>query len=239
YESLKATREIQRDLLETYMGDIAKHSGKTNALHIERLWRNVTHQLARSQDGSTSKFKFKDAVPGIRGYDRLASPMDWLEKANLTIRTSIIERAETPLRGFSKENRFKQYFFDVGLLGAFSDIEPVHFLDFDFKTYKGYVAENFVAQEFRASGIQNLYCWVGRMAEIEFLIEAAFGIVPIEVKSGNVTRSKSLNVYEERYSPQKSIVLSARNIESRNPRIHVPIYLAGAIKNHLMKRETP
>lgn len=232
YTALKSIRKIQHDLLEAYIGDIAKHSGKTNALHIERLWRNITYQLARSLDGSAPKYKFKNAVPGIRGYERLAAPLGWLERANLTLRTSIVEKAETPLMGFSQENRFKQYFFDVGLLGAFSDIDPARFLEYDIKTYKGYVAENFVAQELRAAGISNLFCWVGRTSEIEFLLETALGLIPVEVKSGNVTRSKSLNIFEERYAPRQSIVLSARNIESRGTRRHIPIYLAGAVAKH-------
>jgi len=234
YKAVKDVRGLQHDLLETYMADIAKHSGKINALHIERVWRNVTHQLARSQDGSAPKFRFKDAVPGIRGYERLASSLSWLEKACLILRTSIVERAETPLSGFAQDNRFKQYFFDVGLLGALSGIAPSRFLTYDFKTYKGYVAENFVAQELRSSGVSALYCWVGRTAEVEFLLESVDGIIPIEVKAGTITQSKSLRVYEERYKPEKSIVLSARNIESRGPRLHVPVYLAGMVRKNLV-----
>ena len=48
----------------------------------------------------------------------------------------------------SKENRFKLCFFDVGLLGAMSGIAT--FLNYNFGSYQGYVAENFVAQELRA-----------------------------------------------------------------------------------------
>lgn len=232
YRAVKDVREVQHDLLETYMADIAKHSGKINALHIERLWRNVTHQLAHSQDGSAPKFRFKDAVPGIRGYERLSSPMSWLEKARLILRASIVERAETPLSGFTEENRFKQFFFDVGLLGAFSGIDPGRYLLYDFQMYKGYVAENFVAQELCSSGIPALYCWSGRTAEVEFLLESVSGIIPVEVKAGGGTQSKSLRVYEERYKPQKSIVLSARNIQSRGSRLHVPLYLAGRLSKY-------
>lgn len=110
YEAIQAVRLVQRDLLETYMADIAKHSGKTNALHIERVWRNIAQQLARTQDGSAPKFRFKDVIPGVRGYERLASPLDWLEKARLALRTSIVEKAEIPLSGFAKENRFSSIF---------------------------------------------------------------------------------------------------------------------------------
>jgi predicted AAA+ superfamily ATPase len=137
------------------------------------------------------------------------------------------------LSGFTQDNRFKQYFFDVGLLGALSGIPPDRFLKYDFKTYKGYVAENFVAQELRSSGVSALYCWSGRTAEVEFLLETSSGIIPVEVKAGSVTQSKSLRVYEERYKPEKSVILSARNIESRGPRVHVPLYLAGMLRKNL------
>ena len=64
FETMIRVRKIQRDLFSAYLADIAKHSGKTNAIHIERLWRNVPAQLARNIDGSAPKFRFKDAVSG-------------------------------------------------------------------------------------------------------------------------------------------------------------------------------
>ena len=237
YEAIQAVRRIHSDLLDTYMADIAKHSGKTNAFHIERLWRSTATQLARAQDGSASKFRFKDAVPGLRGYDRLSSPLDWLENARLIIRTSIVNRAATPLIGFARENRFKLYFFDVGLLGAVSNIDPALTLKFDYGSYKGFVAENFVAQELRAAGIHNLFCWEGRTSEVEFLLETPSEIVPIEVKSGWVTKSKSLNVYTERFSPHQSIILSAGNVKTHNSRLYVPIYAAGLLVKMLSKQK--
>ncbi len=229
FEALKKVRSLQRDLLDTYLADIAKHSGKTNAMHIERLWRNVPGQLARSQNDSGSKFRFKDALPGIRGYERLSSPLGWLENASLVLRTSIVKRPGIPLAGHSRENRFKQYFFDVGLLTAISNIDPAIILKYDYGSYKGYIAENFAAQELRTSGVRNLYCWEGRTSEVEFLIETDNGILPCEVKSGKVTNSKSLKVYEERYHPKKSFVLSARNVQRKGVRCFLPLYAIGPL----------
>ncbi|MBA4424031.1 MAG: ATPase, partial [Syntrophus sp. (in: bacteria)] len=91
YEAVQHVRKTQRDLIDAYVSDIAKHSGKANALHIERLWRNIPEQLARAGSGSTAKFKLRDAVPGIRGYERLSSPLDWLEGADLIIRIPIVD----------------------------------------------------------------------------------------------------------------------------------------------------
>jgi predicted AAA+ superfamily ATPase len=228
YEAVQIVRKTQRDLIDAYVADIAKHSGKANALHIERLWRNIPEQLARTGSGSTAKFKLRDAVPGIRGYERLSSPLDWLEGADLIIRIPIVDALCMPLSSVGKENRFKLYFFDVGLLGAISGIAPSVFFDYGFGTYQGYIAENFVAQELRAND-STLYCWQGRTAEVEFLLEKEGEIIPVEVKSGRVTQSKSLNVYADRYRPKMAFVLSANNIARRNIRHYLPLYMAGRL----------
>jgi len=229
YEAVQIVRKTQRDLIDAYVADIAKHSGKANALHIERLWRNIPEQLARAGSGSSAKFKLRDAVPGIRGYERLSSPLDWLEGADLIIRIPIVDAVGMPLSSVGKENRFKLYFFDIGLLGAISGIAPSVFLDYGFGTYQGYIAENFVAQELRANDSSILYCWQGRTAEVEFLLEKEGEIIPVEVKSGRVTQSKSLNVYADRYQPKLAFVLSANNIARRNIRHYLPLYMAGRL----------
>ena len=230
YEAVQAIRKAQRDMLDAYIADMAKHSGKSNALHIEKLWRNVPAQLARAQNGSAGKFKLREGIPGIRGYERLSAPLDWLECANLLIRTPIIDAVGVPLAGYAKENRFKLYFFDVGLLGAASGIAPATFLNYDFGSYQGYVAENFVAQELRAAGDKTLFCWQGRTAEVEFLLEREGEVMPVEVKSGWVTQSKSLKVYTERYRPPRVYILSANNISQRNIVCYLPLYAAGRLK---------
>ncbi len=231
YEAVQTIRTAQRDLLEAYIADMAKHSGKTNALHIEKLWRNVPAQLAREQNGSVGKFKLREGIPGIRGYERLSAPLDWLECANLLIRTPIIDTVGVPLSGYVKENRFKLYFFDVGLLGAVSGIAPATFLNYDFGSYQGYVAENFVAQELRATGDKAVFCWQGRTAEVEFLLEQEGEVVPVEVKSGRVTQSKSIKVYTERYRPPRAYILSANNISRRNINHYLPLYATGRLNN--------
>lgn len=233
YEATLAVRRLQRDIIDAYVADIAKHSGKVNALHIERLWRNVPQQLARIQDGAAPKFRFRDAVPGLRGYDRLSTPLDWLEGARLVIRCLTVESVGSPLLSLTQENRFKLYFFDVGMLGAISDLLPTQILNYGFGSYQGYVAENFVAQELCSADIAGLYCWQGRTSEVEFLMETEEGIVPVEVKSGSVTHSRSLGVYEKRYKPARSYILSARNVQSEGPRRHIPIYAASRLKKAL------
>jgi predicted AAA+ superfamily ATPase len=235
YDAFKAIRALQKTMLDAYLADMAKHSGRMNALNLERLWRNVPVQLAQAQDGSATKFRFREAVSGIRGYEQLLGPLSWLEKADLLIRSSIVENAALPLAGYARENRFKLYLFDVGLLGALAGLAPVVFLQYGFGNYQGYVAENFVAQELRAAGLDRLFCWQGRTSEIEFLLAAGTEIIPWEVKSGRVTHSKSLTVYEQRHAPKTAVVLSARNNPGKGPRLQAPLYAAGTLARRMIE----
>jgi uncharacterized protein len=65
-----------------------------------------------------------------------------------------------------------------------------------------------------------------RTAEVEFLLEREGEIVPVEVKSGWVTQSKSLKVYMERYRPARAFVLSANNTRPGGAVRHLPLYAA-------------
>ena len=49
------------------------------------------------------------------------------------------------------------------------------------------------------------------------------------------TTSKSLNVFEERYHPRQSIVLSARNVKTQRSWLYVPIYAAGQLGRLLLE----
>lgn len=224
-------RKKQKELLEGYFADIAKHSGKVNAMHIERVFRAIHTQLGQTQDGSSARFSFKGVIPGVSRYSRLVGAIDWLQTCGLVLKTSIVESAQIPLTAYTKENRFKLFIFDVGILGAMSNLSPKVIYDYEYGSFKGYFAENFVAQEFLYSGVENLICWHEKTAEVEFLREIDGTIIPVEVKSGWVTKAKSLRVFQEKYRPPLRITLSAKNLAINDEEsLHrCPIYLASSI----------
>ncbi len=200
---IEAVRKIQKDLLAGYEKDIAKHSGKINALHITTLFENVPRQLSLVLDGSVKRFRFKDVLPGKRTYGQLQSTISWLEHAGLIYKVFPIEgQPRIPLKAFCKENIFKLFVFDVGILGAMLDLSYKDLTDQEYGIAKGYFAENFVACEFIKAGVKGLYSWQMRNAEIEFLqVTADSEIVPVEVKSGKRSKAKSLVSYIARYNP--------------------------------------
>ncbi len=231
FEAYKNVREEQKTLNNSYLADVAKHAGKINSMHIERVWKGIPTQMSASVDTSIRRFRFSGVVPGISQYSRLVGPIDWLHSAGLIIRVPELSSVVNPLIGGVKENFFKLLFFDVGILGAIANLSPASILGYDFGTYKGYLAENFVAQELIATGFENLYSWRDNEAEIEFLIDSSVGAIPIEVKAGSVTRSKSLKSFVTKHSPKKSVILSGKGIldckTGRYPH-HLPLYLVSS-----------
>lgn len=228
FDAFEHVREKQKQILLAYYADIAKHAGKVNAMHIDRLLRSVPAQLARSQDNTAKRFQFKDIIPGVDRYQRLANAIDWLEGAGLIIKVPVVNSAEQPLSAYTQESFFKLYLFDTGFLGAMSDLPPRIILDYQYGTYKGYYAENFVAQSFVGSGESSLYSWQDSRAEVEFLRLHNGEVLPIEVKSGMVTKSQSLYKLVEKYHLPKRVILSGRNlmIDKEHQVYHCPLYLA-------------
>lgn len=228
FTALSMVRKKQNDLILAYNADMAKHSGKQNAMHIERIWRNIPSQLAKDQNGSVPKYSFKDVIPGINRYSRLAGPIDWLSTTGLIIKTYIVNKGELPFSAYSKENNFKITLFDTGILGALCDLPPKSILDYEYGTYKGYFAENFVAQEFLYSGVKQLYSWKENTSEVEFLREVDGKIIPVEIKSGWVTQAKSIKVFSEKYHPPYRTIMSAHTLHiDPHHKVHCyPLYLA-------------
>ncbi len=233
--ALRLVRKRQEDLLLSYYADMAKHSGKINSMYIERILRNIPAQLAKELDGSSSRFSFKSLGDGLSRYCQASGPIDWLEKAGLLIKVPIANHGELPLGAYCQENMFKLYLFDVGLLGCLAGLSIESVLNQNYGTYKGYFAENFVATEFKYAHTSKLCSWKENSAEIEFLLDLNGQLVPVEVKSGQVTRSQSLRVFLEKYPGKKGVVLSGKHLKVGPDRKidFVPLYLASRIGNKL------
>ena len=108
------------------------------------------------------------------------------------------------------------------------DLDPTTLLEQDYGSYKGYFAENYVAQALSSKDPQDLYCWEGKTSEIEFVRQLQGALIPYEVKSGCVTQSKSLKVFQDKYHPDYRVIISAKNmrIDKVHHLHHYPLYLA-------------
>ena len=97
--------------------------------------------------------------------------------------------------------------------------------------YKGVIAENYVANQLVVNN-RDLFYWQNNTSEIDFLIYSNDGIIPVEVKANDNTRSKSLNVYYEKYHPKYMIRVSAKNFgyDDKKKIKSVPLYAVFCIE---------
>lgn len=226
---VKYNKKIISNIVEAYFNDMKKYvTNKNETLKIRRLYDSLPNQLANS----SHKFQYSKIAKNAKSRE-YETPLDWLQSANMVLKVNSVTLPEKPLKGFENIDVFKLFLSDVGILNNLLNINLNDILNDNLGLYKGIIAENFVANELTANNVP-LYYWKSKEeAEIDFLIETSDnGVIPIEVKSSENTKSKSLKVYNELYKPKYMIRISSKDF-GYNPSTKiksVPLYATFLIK---------
>ena len=120
---------------------------------------------------------------------------------------------------------------DLGLLCAKKDLaaNDVLYMVEEINDFKGGMAENYANVQLGINGYRTYYWESERGAEVDFMIQREGRIIPVEVKSADNTRAKSLKVYMETYQPAYAIKLTAKNFGFEDGKKSVPLYAAFCI----------
>ncbi len=226
-------RAVQDAILQSYSLDFAKHISNKDIPRVFQVWGNLQDQLARED----KKFRYADVQKGARARE-YEGAIEWLCLAGLVHRVSATETPRLPLSAYKKSNAFKLYLNDVGLLGRkFGlDAQTVLLGDTLFTEFKGVMAENYVLQSLvRQFGNQHYYWTSGNTAEVEFVLQQAGRIIPVEVKADKNVTAKSLAFYRKLYQPQMSIRLSTLNMRKDDDLLNLPLYLVDKLKMFVEK----
>ena len=219
---LSSIRELHKEIIKNYELDFVRHAPGHLIQKITLLWNAIPNQLAKEN----KKFIFSLLREGARARD-YESSMQWLVDAGLIYRCLNVTTPRLPLPAYEDRTAFKMYPFDVGLLGALSDLSSSVLLkDNDlFIEFKGALTESIVAQSLIYNGFSKLFYWTsGNTAEVDFLLLIDNKIIPLEVKAGLSTKSKSMKVYAEKYKSTCVIRASAMNLSKDGIVINCPLY---------------
>lgn len=217
----------QKNINDAYIADMAKYATPNETTKIMAAFNSVPSQLAKDN----RKFQYKVIKSGARAYE-YETPLDWLRASGVIIKCNKVTEGKLPLSAFCDNTSFKVYMADTGLLCSKFGIPPNAILvDMPgFEGFKGALTENYVASSLTTNGYTPYYWESQGKAEVDFMIQDNEGnIIPIEVKSSNNVRSKSLNQYVEKYKPIYSIRISAKNFGFENGIKSVPLYAAFCI----------
>ena len=144
------------------------------------------------------------------------------------LKVNRISKPGLPLAGYEDKDAFKLYFFDVGLLGAASMLDPSVLLEKNalFSEFKGSLTENYVCQELVGQCGIKPYYWSAENSQGEGDFVYAFNnaVMPVEVKAEVNLRAKSLRSFVERYQLEKGLRLSLSGFEEQDWLINMPLY---------------
>lgn len=220
---IKYDNTILEDILTSYFNDMSKYvTSESEVLKIRRVYNSLPSQLSNiSNKFQYSKIEKKGKA---RDYD---TSIDWLLASNMVLSCKCVKLSEIPLEGFVDNDIFKLYLSDVGILNSILKISISDILNDNISLYKGVIVENYVANELISNG-HNLYYYrnSNNTNEIDFLLYNEDGIIPIEIKASNNTKSKSLNNYIEQFNPKYSIRISTKDFgyDPKNKIKSIPLY---------------
>lgn len=214
-------RHTQKTILASYLNDMSKYNRANEIKKTRLVYDNITVQLSKKN----TRFQYKLLKKGGRASE-FENAIEWLTLSGIATRIYQVEQAVKPLENYRNIDSFKTYVSDVGLLCAKKDIvaEDVLYLSEELNDFKGGMTENFVCCQLIANGY-TCYYWLSlRGAEVDFIIQRAGKIIPVEVKSAENTKAKSLSVYIETYKPEYSIKISGKNFGFENGIKTIPLY---------------
>lgn len=223
---LDAAADLQGAILDFYAADMAKYATPAETARIRDVWGFIPSQLVREN----KKFQYK-AVRSGGCSATYEGAISWLLTAGLATRCQRVGDARVPLRMQEDPGAFKVYLCDTGLLCRLAGLSARLVLSEANRAFLdlGGIVENHVAQALVANGLVPRY-WTSNTAEVGFVVEdGGAQPVPVEVKSSENVRSRSLASYRDKYAPRLSVRVSAKNFGLENGVKSVPLYAAFCI----------
>ena len=218
----------QKTLNDAYIADMAKYASPQETTKIMAAWASVPAQLAKENH----KFQYKVIKSGARAYE-YETPLDWLKTAGIINKCIRVTEGKMPLSAYADNNSFKVYMMDTGLLCSKFDITANVVINSptSFNAFKGALAENYIMQALVTNGFSPYYWSSPGKAELDFVFQDKKGnIIPLEGKSADNARAKSLKSYVSLYQPPYSIRVSAKNFGFENGIKSIPLYALFCLK---------
>ena len=219
-------RHTQDTILASYLNDMSKYNNLNEIKKTRLTYDNVTVQLSKKN----TRFQYKLLKKGGRASE-FENAIEWLCLSGIVSQVYRVEQIKKPLENYRDIDAFKIYVSDLGLLCAKKDLvaNDVLYMVEELNDFRGGMTENYVNVQLTINEYRTYYWESERGAEIDFVIQRDGKPIPIEVKSADNTRAKSLKVYMETYNPDYAIKLSTKNFGFEDKKKIVPLYAAFCI----------
>ena len=217
---------LQEKILRDYQDDIAKYALNQDKIKAKQCFLSIPRQLSKENH------KFQYSVVEKKATARkFTSSLDWLHNAGLIDFAYNVNSPWFPLKAYVKEDQFRVYLCDIGLLVAMYGYQMKIALLSDALEgpAKGGIYESLVADILAKRG-EELYYYKKEDStlEIEFIIERDCKLVPVEVKARKGS-TRSLNELLKMDNIERGYKLTAQNTGVVEKKITLPLYMAAII----------
>jgi len=226
--------QIQDQILKDYADDFGKHASKETVIKIRLIWDAIPSQIAKDNN----KFVFSHVKKGARAKD-LEDALEWLVNAGLVYKLNLVSTPQLPLESMKDNTYFKVYMADVGLLRRKSNVNYRTILNGDaaYIQFRGAFAENYVLSQLKCLKVPAYFWRTQADAEVDFISDWEGLLFPIEVKSADNTKAKSLQLFCKRFSPKLAFRTSLKNVgDNVNGDTHewsLPLYALFRLKEYV------
>ncbi|MCR5205681.1 MAG: AAA family ATPase [Lachnospiraceae bacterium] len=214
-------QEIQDKILASYADDISQHAKGVEKAKVRNCYDSIPRQLAREN----KKFKYSEVEKKATAR-KYGDSIQWLHDANMAYICSNTYNPILPLSAYEKDNEFKLYLNDTGLLMALYGFATKQALLRGTLTgfAKGGIYENLISQMLIQNGYNLHYYKPDENSELEFIIEKDGEVFPIEVKAGN-TPTKSLDRFIKHFKPSLAYKIIGGNLGLVDSKFSIPHYM--------------
>lgn len=217
---------LQEKILRDYQDDIAKYALNQDKIKAKQCFLSIPRQLSKENH------KFQYSVVEKKATARkFTSSLDWLHNAGLIDFAYNVNSPWFPLKAYVKEDQFRVYLCDIGLLVAMYGYQLKIALLSDALEgpAKGGIYESLVADILAKRG-EELYYYKKEDStlEIEFILERDCKLVPVEVKARKGS-TRSLNELLKMDNIERGYKLTAQNSGVVEKKITLPLYMAAII----------
>lgn len=222
-KNMNEVSKTYKSILKEYRDDMVKYAPDKDKPHIRECFNSIPKQLAKDN----KKFQYNKVKLGGRSETYLGS-LQWLEDAGIICRCYNTDITGLPMEGNAKENVFKVYTADIGLLvemlgsGTRADI-----IQGNLGGFKGAIYENLMADTLHKK-VQNLYYFQKDSGlELDFLVRMNGACVPLEVKakSSKAKSAKTVLEHPDKYHVKQIIKFGDYNIGRDGQLLTLPNYM--------------
>lgn len=218
---LAQVRKLQQAILEAYRRDISKHTTAAESTRIRQVLDSLPMQLVKEN----KKFIYGAIRKGARAKD-FEMALQWLLDAGIVYKVNRIREPRMPLKFYEDADAFKLFLLDCGLLACMTDAPANQMLVGDnvFAEFKGAFTEQYVLQQLKAAQLSPYY-WSNAKtpAEIDFVLQHAGRVIPVEVKAEKNVRSRSLAQFIKEHPELKGARFSMQGYTDQGWMENIPL----------------